>query len=187
MRPSPRKPGAHSTSENSERTHPLYHESRPRVPSVLAIMTSVANQMNVFQASFSPIRSFQLRIPRASSTATAASAADVVSRPMRGPKIHAASSTTDTMAIAVSRRVTGPSRASASFASSGASGLIALPGGHRRATTSGTTMRLTSPGTKAACAHPTHVITMPCAAASCATSGLATMAVRNIALVITVP
>src|SRR5439155_4994078 len=48
-------------------------------------------------------------------------------------------------------------------------------------------IRLTKPGTRAANAQLVHVRATFCAAASCTTSGLATIAVINIALVITVP
>src|SRR5437667_6999136 len=49
------------------------------------------------------------------------------------------------------------------------------------------TIRLTRPGTRAATAQPVHVMATFCAAASWTTSGLATIDVMNIALVITVP
>src|SRR5438094_7922397 len=49
------------------------------------------------------------------------------------------------------------------------------------------TIRLTRPGTSAATAQPVHVMATFCAAASWTTSGLATIDVMNIALVITVP
>src|SRR5438034_7210424 len=49
------------------------------------------------------------------------------------------------------------------------------------------TSTLTRPGTIAAVAQLVQVMAMFCAAASCTTSGLATIDVMNIALVITVP
>src|SRR6266567_3957225 len=49
------------------------------------------------------------------------------------------------------------------------------------------TIRLTRPGTSAATAQLVHVMATFCAAASWTTSGLATIDVMNIALVITVP
>ena len=48
-------------------------------------------------------------------------------------------------------------------------------------------MRLSSPGTSAASAQPTQVISTPWAEASSAARGFAAMAVRNMALVMTVP
>jgi len=68
-------------------------------------------------------------------------------------------------------------------ASAGASGLRLTDGGYSTYSTSGTTMRETTPGTEAARAHWPHVISVPVRVkASLADSGLAAMEVRNMAL-----
>ena len=51
----------------------------------------------------------------------------------------------------------------------------------------GTTSRLSTPGTNPATAQSAQEISTPCCAASDAASGLAAIAVRNMALVTTTP
>ena len=84
-----------------------------------------------------------------------------------------------------SARVIGPISASLRRAAVAASGVSRTSGGYTRYNRSGTTSRLARPGTRAAIAQPTQVT--PRSAAICAASGLAAIAVRNIALVTRLP
>jgi hypothetical protein len=98
-----------------------------------------------------------------------------------GPRIHIAIRNTNTPRVIFSDFDSGPSSASFSLASSVAPGVSVMVGLASLNITKGIVTSASSPGTLAARAHWPHVMSMPSMPASSTTSGLAAMAVRNIA------
>ncbi len=164
------------------------HGMRSSVLSWPAIMTRAENHTSVSHAPFSFFTSSQVSTPESSRTERPMKPVVVAERLMALPAIHRIRMSANTKIIFFSALVTGPISESFARATTAASGVSFTSGGLSLYSTSGTTMSATRPGTRAAMHQPTQVISMPAvSAASCTASGLAAMAVTNMAEVIISP